>query len=727
MSAPTSAAREQTYATMLLNDLYLPGALVLAHSLRDAGTDKKLAVLVTLDSVSANAISQLEAVYDYILPVSRIRNEHPTNLYLMNRSDLHSAFTKINLWKQTQFSKIVYIDADVVAYRAPDELFDLPHAFSAAPDVGWPDISNTGVMVLTPSLGDYYAMLAMAERGISFDGADQGLINTYFEHSTNRLSFTYNVTPSAHYQYIPAYLHFQSSISMVHFIGANKPWFSGRHSAHRNDPVDEMIGRWWAVHDRHYRAQTSAPDSMQRDQQQHNTVYNDATDGPMASTPAVHTVDDHTKKTNTSPSIVQEQAEHSPRPGSITASRMATDAEDSGRVETAEHHPTQQTQQTTQITQTTQHSPTPINTWDAQRQPPPIDSKPEAINFPSTHYEMSRDTTPFVPPVRYPSPPRNMWYEIPEQPPSSADKPRQIFPWEAKQPTPSRSFIDPLRQERFQVSRAAESRENQEALAQDLSLTGASPDSGIPSISVTTGTPQEEKSETALATTGDPWNSFSRANAWDEVPEIGRYVEGLQKRRCSKSRGSFTSSGSATSPSAAAGTLQMPRALKVTEFPTEVERPSLPVTPAPMKRPSFWGEDNHHFSAGDRAHPLPAAEGVPSQPDWDPAVQLQKLAQQQSEALLRRLSGSDGATGRRLRHDIPSRPLPFGSASLQSPTYVAQACPSSVLSPQPVPGKTRAANLVEGLVDAKEDSPSETHGKDEGTRAAEHEGSTAAA
>lgn len=179
----------------------------------------------------------------------------------MNRSDLHSAFTKINLWKQTQFSKIVYIDADVVAYRAPDELFDLPHAFSAAPDVGWPDISNTGVMVLTPNLGDYYAMLAMAERGISFDGADQGLINTHFEHSTNRLSFTYNVTPSAHYQYIPAYLHFHSSISMVHFIGANKPWLSGRHSAHRNDPVDEMIGRWWAVHDRHYRVQVFCPSS----------------------------------------------------------------------------------------------------------------------------------------------------------------------------------------------------------------------------------------------------------------------------------------------------------------------------------------------------------------------------------------------------------------------------------------------------------------------------------
>lgn len=33
---------------------------MLAHSLRDAGTTKKLAVLVTLDSVSAEVITQLK-------------------------------------------------------------------------------------------------------------------------------------------------------------------------------------------------------------------------------------------------------------------------------------------------------------------------------------------------------------------------------------------------------------------------------------------------------------------------------------------------------------------------------------------------------------------------------------------------------------------------------------------------------------------------------------------
>jgi glycogenin glucosyltransferase len=151
------------------------------------------------------------------------------------------------------------MDADMVALRAPDELFNLPEPFSAAPDIGWPDLFNTGLMVLDPNMGDYYALLAMAVRGISFDGADQGLLNMHFKNSFNRLSFTYNVTPSAHYQYIPAYRHFQSSISAAHFIGKDKPWTQGRDASRAPGPHNELAGRWWAVYDRHYRQAVCSP------------------------------------------------------------------------------------------------------------------------------------------------------------------------------------------------------------------------------------------------------------------------------------------------------------------------------------------------------------------------------------------------------------------------------------------------------------------------------------
>ncbi|KAG5951116.1 hypothetical protein E4U53_003745 [Claviceps sorghi] len=633
MSARAATACEQVYATMLSSDSYLPGALVLGHSLRDGGTKKKLAALVTFDTVSASTLSELEAVYDYVLSVPRIRNEHPENLSLMDRPDLHSTFTKINLWKQTQFSKIVYLDADVIAYRAPDELFDLPHAFSAAPDVGWPDIFNTGVMVLTPNMGDYYAMLTMAERGISFDGADQGLINMHFKHSTNRLSFTYNVTPSAHYQYIPAYLHFQSSISLVHFIGASKPWFSPRSSGHGNKPVEEMVGRWWAVHDRHYRAQSSIV-KQRHDYRDGPTAGYNATIDPITGTPkspSVHMLNDQAEKNDTSAGLSQGLSgkfsilNQGARPNFNAATTYtAADPSNPTRVEHVEHEASQQD---------VPQSHPPMDSWDAQRQPPPPNSKPEAVDFPTAHYEMSRDPSPFVPPMRYPSPPKNMWYKVPEPTRTSAGKPRQIFPWEAKQPTPSRSFAGAVTHEPDLISPAAEASASLEGLALPSSHTGASSTPGHPMTSSGAGSLQEEVSETAPATTGDPWDSFSRANAWDNVPGIGQYVEKFQKRRHENSRSSVSTPGFVPSPSATAGTLRMPRALRVTDFPTEVERPSLPVTPAPIKRPSFWGEDEVHSDARDEARSLPAAEGVPSQSDWDPAAQLEKLAQQHSEAL----------------------------------------------------------------------------------------------
>lgn len=174
----------------------------------------------------------------------------------MNRLDLGSTFTKIALWRQTQYAHMVYIDADVVAYRAPDELFNTPPSFAAAPDVGWPDCFNSGVLSLKPNMGDYYALLALAQRGISFDGADQGLLNMHFR-DWERLSFAYNCTPSANYQYVPAYRHFQSSISMVHFIGDEKPWVVGREQGGKTGVYEELAGRWWAVYDKHYRIPAS--------------------------------------------------------------------------------------------------------------------------------------------------------------------------------------------------------------------------------------------------------------------------------------------------------------------------------------------------------------------------------------------------------------------------------------------------------------------------------------
>ena len=252
--------------------------MVLAHSLRDHGTKKQLAILITPDSLQDSTIEELKVLsrksidkrksgadsfsqklYDHIIPVDRIVSKSIANLYLMDRPDLGSTFTKIRLWRQTQFRHIVYIDADVVALRAPDELFHSPPSFAGVPDLGWPDCFNSGVLSLKPNMGDYYSLLALAERGISFDDADQGLLNMHFR-DWQRLSFTYNCTIGGNYYYVPAYRHFSSSISMIHYIGSQKPWKIGREIKGGGAPAviyEEVLGRWWQVYDKHYRSPVS--------------------------------------------------------------------------------------------------------------------------------------------------------------------------------------------------------------------------------------------------------------------------------------------------------------------------------------------------------------------------------------------------------------------------------------------------------------------------------------
>ncbi|AEO56412.1 glycosyltransferase family 8 protein [Thermothelomyces thermophilus ATCC 42464] len=745
----------------------------------------------------------------------------------MNRRDLHSAFTKINLWRQTQFRKIVYVDADIVAFRAPDELFDLPHTFSAAPDIGWPDLFNTGLMVLTPNLGDYHALLAMAQKGVSFDGADQGLLNMYFKNDYNRLSFSYNVTPSAHYQYLPAYRHFQSTISMVHFIGREKPWLQGRDRAFGDSPFDQMLGRWWAVYDRHYRREASRGEPSQPEQRVPEivqyfvkgefqpTVRYVVPVGEPPSEQFGNFQDQQYQAHDMQHLQQQQQRQHTHQAEAFSGElpHQHHDQPHGAHEQAQQHHPDLQMPRSPKPLSHQQHQvsdhqrgPQPPSqpgpqpqvestpSWDAQRQPPPLDSKPEAMNFPQTHYAMSSDTAPFVPPERYPTPPKNMWYEMPKaRPAKPEEKPKPIFPWETHRPKPTRVFASVTQLEAPATGPAAKHIGEASEPPQGSHITQAQPAvSGSSSQSATQQQPGEPHTPplrqpsplqslppqpsppkpsppgpsprparpAPAATATDIWSSFPRTNAWDNVPEINRYVDrALQRHRRSRSRNLALAGGSGDGKEAAAAVTEefgyafapARRGSKVTDFPSEDDRPSLPVTPAPIRRPRRWGSGTGGDfggggGTGEGREQLSAAEGVPGQADWvcvhgirwtpadclcelanilrsykDPAAQLQKLAKEQSELLLRRLGGGGrgdnegkeevgagkGSQGEKAqRGEIPLRPLPFGSEGIRSPTYVAPTQPA-VVSPTPIKPHTGTSPVNRFLAAAPDIAPSQ--------------------
>ncbi|KAL9619023.1 MAG: hypothetical protein Q9160_006344 [Pyrenula sp. 1 TL-2023] len=602
--------------------------MVLGNSLRDGGAKAKLVVLATPENLSNSTIEELKTIYDDIVPISRIINKTPANLYLMERPDLISTFTKIELWKQTQYRQIVYIDADAVVLKAPNELLSLKSNFAAAPDIGWPDCFNSGVMVLRPNMGDYYSLLALAQRGISFDGADQGLLNMHFR-DWERLSFTYNCTPSGSYQYVPAYKHFQSSINIVHFIGQDKPWDQGRNTKHTG-VYDELLGRWWSVYDKHYRVSVSIDQIFPPDKSSYISGQPSGSAGTVQKYVAGESVPEVYGFSSSEPPTSQ------PLPAS-TSARVAGELPQY-RTEPAKETPWETSKPVTTVEQ--KRFSTPQVVWNAAHAPPPLGSKPEASNFPSTRYSMSDDPQLFKPPSSYPEPPKDMWYKVPPKTPA-LQKPPQIFPWESRAPKPTRVFPD----ERPPSPSPDPLSQRQPSLSESTNIEE--------SLASSQGSPNTPSRAT---TSSDPWQSYSRGNAWDNVPEIQRYVQAFAQARKGKvqilhrSTPSGSSEGIMSPPTEDNG--RRP-SLILTDFPTEIERPSLPVTPAPIRRGTFWGEDKPEL--GD----LPGAEGVPKQTDWvnnhnfshyccmavalsrrtlmsstqDPLEKLEELQRRQSEAL----------------------------------------------------------------------------------------------
>jgi hypothetical protein len=203
------------------------------------------------------------------------------------------------------------------------------------------------------------------------------------------------------------------------------------------------------------------------------------------------------------------------------------------------------------------------------RSAPPAQSRPEAANFPTHQYEFSGDRKLYHPPTSYPEPPKDMWYEVPRDKPKPEAKPKAIFPWEqhGNQPKPTRIFAE---------------------------------DSPPPPLPIIAG--PEVTTHPPISAIEEPAPFAPQVNAWDNVASIERYVRAVMEVQGRTKASKLPEQ--ILSPSGRR------ESLILTDFPSIDDRPSLPVTPAPIRRPTFWGDERNE--GGD----LPGAEGVPDQAEW---------------------------------------------------------------------------------------------------------------
>ena len=231
------------YVTLLSSESYLPGVVALARSLKATGTQVPFECVCSKD-LDEKAVEQLHA---YGIATSRLAKSATEGLEIPNGSAYSHwkyTFDKLLLWGNWggQYDKLVFLDSDMLITSNIDFLFERPD-FSACqaghflnPD--WVRL-NSGLMVIEPNEETFDGLLRqlpLTLRKYAADGknvGDQDVINDFVADWSSREELHLPEGLNMFFKHLTlakaAGFSFDTSdaekkISVVHFIGAEKPW-----------------------------------------------------------------------------------------------------------------------------------------------------------------------------------------------------------------------------------------------------------------------------------------------------------------------------------------------------------------------------------------------------------------------------------------------------------------------------------------------------------------------
>ena len=212
------------YISYICNDNYLPGLIALIKSLKYNKCINNILIMVTknVSLKSKEVISKLGAL---VKNIEEIHYKGSKSNEIIDRYGINNTswmmFTKLNIWKQCEYKKLLYIDADTVVLKNIDHLFTIKENFSAVP--GYSKSLNYygiegGVLLIKPCLDTYNGLIqAMNSDRYDLTMSDQSLINDYFNKhgKINLLDNKYNTLQKKHENIRKAYIY--------HWNG-KKPW-----------------------------------------------------------------------------------------------------------------------------------------------------------------------------------------------------------------------------------------------------------------------------------------------------------------------------------------------------------------------------------------------------------------------------------------------------------------------------------------------------------------------
>ena len=231
--------KNYSYVSLLTNDTYVYGIILLVESMKKVKTKYPLHVLVTKDvsTASLEILTQLKVTYEKVDIIETPEDiyEHNLKFNVAVATTWKNCWTKFRIFNLTQFDKIVFLDADIMILKNLDHLFKLPHMTAALDGEyfniwpGW-DHFNSGCLVIEPSNQLFenilqYGKSLKVEDLPEYIFADQEVLNFYYKDWPEKKELHLN----KYYNIFPPYVQsnqvddLSKNAYFVHYVG-RKPW-----------------------------------------------------------------------------------------------------------------------------------------------------------------------------------------------------------------------------------------------------------------------------------------------------------------------------------------------------------------------------------------------------------------------------------------------------------------------------------------------------------------------
>ncbi|KAH7651071.1 Inositol 3-alpha-galactosyltransferase protein [Dioscorea alata] len=279
LSAPNSGYSKCAYVTFLAgNGDYWKGAVGLAKGLRKVKSAHPLlvAVLPDVPEDHRNILRAQGCLIREIIPVYP-----PENHIKFAMAHFVINYSKLRIWNFEEYSRMIYLDADIQVYENIDHLFELPKEYLYAvmdcycekvwshslqysigycqqcPDrVKWPVelgnppslYFNAGMFVFEPSKLVCDKLLETLQHTAPTPFAEQDFLNMFFEKSYKPIPVVYNLVLAMLWRH-PENVELEK-VKVVHYCAAgSKPWrYTGQETNMDREDIKKLVAKWWEIY-----------------------------------------------------------------------------------------------------------------------------------------------------------------------------------------------------------------------------------------------------------------------------------------------------------------------------------------------------------------------------------------------------------------------------------------------------------------------------------------------